>query len=156
MNMTKIAHSFCHPYIGIMNRDHQELIKSLNLHDTQPRRLILDTLMMSKKPITHREIYERIKKKKAAVNLITVYRTLKTFEKLGIIHKHPSSGGFTLCSMPNIEGHHGFLSCRSCGRVEEFSDKKLCHEENRIAKAAGFRASHHISEIIGQCSRCCS
>lgn len=139
-----------------MTRDHQEILKDLNLHDTQPRRLILQALAASKKPLSHREIYEKIKKKKAAVNLITVYRTLKTFEELDVIHRHPSTGGFTLCSMPHTKGHHGFLSCKSCGKVEEFSDKKLCYEENRIAKSAGFRPSHHMSEIIGQCSECCS
>ena len=137
-----------------MKQAHNSILRQFNLHDTQPRRLVLKALAAMKKPASRKEIHDWIQKQDAAVNLATVYRTLQLFEDLGIVHRHPSSGGIVLCSVQSEEGHHGFLSCEKCGKVEEFVDPKLCKEENRIAKQSGFSPSHHISEIIGVCPKC--
>ena len=137
-----------------MKTDPQSILKKFNLRDTQPRRLVLKALMHMKKPASHKEIHNWIEKQDAAVNLVTVYRTLETFEELCVIHRHPSSGKILLCSMTEEEGCHGFLSCEKCGDVEEFCDEDLCSQESRIAKRAGFAPKHHVSEIIGTCSAC--
>lgn len=139
-----------------MKIDPQAILRKCNLRDTQPRRLVLKALMNFNKPTSHKEIHQWIQKQDAAVNLVTVYRALETFEERGVIHKHPSSGGIMLCSMSEEAGHHGFLSCESCGKVEEFCNEDLCSHENRIAKQAGFTPKQHVSEIIGVCSTCSS
>ena len=130
------------------------ILRQFNLRDTQPRRLVLQALMDMKKPASHKQIHRWIDAQDAAVNLVTIYRTLQTFQELGVIHRHPSTGGMVLCSMSDKAGHHGFLSCQECGKVEEFCDNNLCSEENRIAQSAGFEPRHHMSEIIGVCSTC--
>ncbi len=130
------------------------LLRTHNLRDTAPRRLVLAALSSVKKPSTHKEICDRITKRESSVDLVTVYRVLEKFEACGIVHRHPSTGKMTLCSMHDTKGHHGFLSCEKCGTVEEFSDPALCMEENRIAKKAGFRPKYHMSEIIGFCKKC--
>ena len=130
------------------------ILREYNLKDTQSRRFVLKALMHFQKPASHKDIHHWIKEQDAATNLVTVYRTLETFERLGIVHRHPSSGGFILCSMDGEEGHHGFLRCEECGKVEEFCDDTLCHQEDRIAKKAGFAPKNHISETVGLCSEC--
>ena len=130
------------------------ILRRFALRDTQSRRLVLKAFMHFTKPVAHKEIYNWLQKKDAAINLVTVYRILGLFEERGIIHKHPSSGGFILCSMNDEAGHHGFLSCEECGKVEEFIDKTLCGQEDRIAKKAGFAPKNHISEIVGVCAEC--
>ena len=137
-----------------MKTDLQSLLKKCNLRDTQPRRLVLKALMEMKKPASHKEIHEWIESQDAAINLVTVYRTLETFEEKGLLHKHPSSGGVILCSLEHKDGHHSFLSCEECGKVEEFCHKSLCSQEDQIAKKAGFSPRHYMSEIIGVCSQC--
>lgn len=137
-----------------MKADPQAILQQFNLRDTQPRRLVLKALVNMQKPASHKEIHRWIEEQDAAVNLVTVYRTLETFEEIGIIHRHPSSGGIILCSMNEEEGHHGFLSCEKCGMVEEFCNEDLCSKEDRIAKKAGFTPKHHVSEIIGICAGC--
>lgn len=132
----------------------EQILQVHNLRDTQPRRLVLRALAEIGKPATHKEVFDVIQSHEATVNLVTVYRTLDTFEELGIVHRHPSSGGIVLCSKSEQKGHHGFLSCQKCGKVEEFIDPNLCKEENRIAQNAGFRPKNHISEILGVCAKC--
>lgn len=137
-----------------MQNDIRRLLRSHDLRDTQARRSVLEALTQRRSPFTQKELHSDIKKQGIAINLVTIYRILETFEGLGIVHRHPSTGGFTLCSMREHKGHHGFLSCEKCGTVQEFADTKLCGEENRIASQAGFVPKHHVSEIIGLCSRC--
>ena len=136
-----------------MQVDIHELLKTSGLRDTQSRRLVLEALATSSKPISQKEIHLWITKNGSTTNLVTVYRIVEALEKLSIVHRHPSSGGFVLCTMQE-EGHHGFLSCQECGMVEEFSDPSLCKEEDRIARKAGFTPKHHVSEIIGCCADC--
>ena len=144
--------------------DSATLLRQYDLRQTAPRRLVLEALSCLGKPVAAGELHTWIVRNGGSVNLVTVYRTLELFEEKGITHRHPSSGNVTLCALPNEHGHHGtvtgtvtchgFLSCRSCGKVEEFSDPELCRQENRIAKNAGFRVAEHLTEILGTCSSC--
>lgn len=136
-----------------MHAEVQKTLKAHGLRDTQSRRIVIEALSQSPKPISPKDIHLWVTDQGSTINLVTVYRILEAFENLGIVHRHPSSGGFVLCSL-NKEGHHGFLSCQKCGTVEEFVDEKLCAEENRIARKAGFTPKHHTSEIIGVCETC--
>jgi Fur family ferric uptake transcriptional regulator len=129
------------------------ILKSHGLRDTQPRRLVIETLRRGCRPLSPQNLQKTIKAK-AAINTVTVYRVLAVFEKIGLVHRHPCNGMFSLCTMPDTHGHHGFLHCHDCGKVEEFRDERLCKIENDIAKSAKFRPSSHVSEIVGTCRSC--
>jgi Fur family ferric uptake transcriptional regulator len=130
-----------------------EILRQYNLKDTQSRRLVLKAFMNTQKPLTQKEIYKWICNQDATTNLVTVYRTLQLFKDAGIIHRHPSSGGFLLCTVDD-DGCHSFLSCSDCGKVEEFCDVQCCSTKSTIAKRAGFTPTEHVSEIIGVCAAC--
>ena len=130
------------------------LLKRFSLRDTQPRRLVIEALYRSRKPLSPYDLQKKIARRGAAINTVTVYRILDVFEELGIVHKHPCNGLYSLCSIPHKKGHHGFLHCGACGRVEEFLSKRLCKIENAIARSAKFRPRSHVSEILGLCSAC--
>jgi len=132
----------------------ESILKDNGLRDTQPRRLVADALGRLKRPATPQDIELWIAKHGATVNTVTVYRILSLFEQLHVVHRHPCSGEYSLCSLPDRTGHHGFLHCSRCHVVEEFVDESLCREEDRIARRAGFRPHDHVSEILGTCSRC--
>ena len=137
-----------------MTFDSSIVLRAHKLRDTLPRRLTLSALHDLHAPADCKTVLARIRRRQKAVNLVTVYRMLDRFETLGIVHKHPSSGKYTLCSLPDAKGHHGFLSCRKCGRVKEFADSDLCKKEDRIAQRAGFLSESHVSDIVGLCSSC--
>ena len=131
-----------------------EILRQYKLKDTQSRRLVLSALISFQKPVTQKEVYQWICSQDATTNLVTVYRTLKLFKDHDIIHRHPSSGGFLLCTVENNNGCHSFLSCQACGKVEEFCDVQCCSTKSTAAKKAGFTPTEHVSEIIGTCSTC--
>lgn len=133
---------------------YQAILERQGLRVTQSRLLVLEALSTIGKPASQKDLFEHIRKESAQINLVTVYRMLETFVERDIAHKHPSSGGYTLCSLQEQHGHHVLLSCGKCGTVQEHIDAELCKHENRIAKNAGFKPKHHVSEIIGLCPSC--
>lgn len=130
------------------------LLKRNGLRDTRPRRLVIAALQALREPASPAEIQQWIAKKGGAVDAVTVYRILDVLQKLGLTHRHPCSGAATLCALPGTPGHHGFLHCTSCGRVQEYCDASLCKLEDRIAKKAGYSPTSHVSEILGLCPSC--
>lgn len=130
------------------------LLKQRSIRITLQRRLIGDVLKAVPSALTPLEIHTHLAKHNSLVDLVTVYRTLALFEKKHIAHRHPSSGGYLLCTIPEEKGHHGFLTCTSCKRTSEFHEPKFCELEETIARRAKFFATNHISEIIGTCTRC--
>lgn len=128
-------------------------MKAIGLRDTEQRRLILEALSSLTGGADAEQIHTWIKKKNSAVNLVTVYRTLETFLREDLVHRI-NNGRFVLCTIPETHGHHGFLHCDSCSRIEEFHDESLCEKENAIARKAGFQPHRHFSELMGTCSTC--
>jgi len=129
-------------------------MKSHGLRDTQPRRFVIGAMMKRKSPASAYDLQKLIITSGETINTVTVYRILDTLAELGLVHKEPTSGQYFLCSMPDTHGHHGFLHCDSCGKIEEFHNEDLCAVENKIAKAAGFTSKNHVSEISGICETC--
>ncbi len=130
------------------------LLRKHGLRNTQARRLVLETFAQVKRPASAREIHASILRRKSAIDRVTVYRVLSKLESLHVLHRHPCEGTYSLCTLPERGGHHGFLHCSRCGSVEEFVYSALCSQEDRIARAAGFMPADHVTEIVGTCHQC--
>lgn len=137
-----------------MSLDSMHLLAAKGLRATQTRRLVLNAFMKEPVPLLQRELHECIVSDGADISLVSVYRILEAFEKVGLVHKHLSTGGYVLCTADSDHGHHVLLSCQDCGTVEECVDSDFCKHEDRIAKKNGFTPKTHLSELIGVCSSC--
>ncbi|MDA0376371.1 MAG: Fur family transcriptional regulator [bacterium] len=137
-----------------MKQATRTLLRQYNLRITQSRSLVLQAMLSTKTPLTHKEIHRKILKTDGSISLVTVYRILEAYENIGLVHRHLSTGSFILCSLQGEKGHHVMLSCQDCGTVAECIDKDFCKHEDRIAKSAGFSPKAHLSELIGICSSC--
>ena len=98
------------------------------------------------------EIFERVRTRIPTVSLDTIYRTLETFERLGVISRVEildDRGRFD----PNLEPHH-HLVCTVCKSVMDFSWPQL----DKLAPPDRARRWGRISgsrmEVRGICSRC--
>lgn len=131
-----------------------DVLHKAGLRDTQPRRLVVEVLRKTRKPLAPLEIRKAIAAKGQAINAVSVYRILDVLEKQKLLHRHPCDGAVTLCDMPDTPGHHGFLHCISCDEVSEFANEELCRAEDAVAKNAGFVAHSHMTELRGICSHC--
>ena len=68
-------------------------------------------------------VFENVRNRLPTISLDTVYRTLATLEKLGVISRVnvlPEPARFDA----NMEAHHHFL-CTECGAIKDFSSSEL-------------------------------
>jgi Fur family zinc uptake transcriptional regulator len=131
-----------------------QMLKAAHLKDTQPRRLVTEALERIERPVSAADLGRWLTGQRKPLNAVTVYRVMEALERADIVHRHPCNGLYSLCTLPDEKGHHGFLHCRACDRVEEFSSASLCDVEHGIAARAGFTPATHVSEITGTCKKC--
>lgn len=122
--------------------------------DTQPRRLVIEALQKLKEPASPYDIQKQIAKKHGAISIVTVYRIIELYIKLGLVHKHPCSGKLSLCALPGKHGAHGYLHCHGCGDSQEFVSEELSDATSKHAKKFGYTASTPLLEIVGTCKTC--
>ena len=97
-------------------------------------------------------IHKRLQKKLPTVAIDTVYRTLATFDELGIVKKLHVMGERALFD-GNLTKHHHFV-CTRCKRVEdiywpEFDASTIPDKAGQI----GIIQSRHL-ELRGICNQC--
>jgi len=96
----------------------EEICKDAGLKLTHQRLVIYTELLQSREHPSAEILYKRLEKILPTLSLDTVYRTLATFEKLGLVHRLE-----TVTSQARYEAlglrHHHFL-CDECGQVFDF------------------------------------
>ncbi len=137
-----------------MVRDSIRILQAQGHKATKPRKLVLEVLEETEKPLSPYDIQEILHTKGKYLNHVTIYRILDLLCSLSLAHKVLSSGGFVKCSLDAAEGCHRFMVCQECGAIREFADEGLCQGENEFARNLGFYTEHHLSEFSGLCSRC--
>jgi Fur family ferric uptake transcriptional regulator len=132
--------------------NHHNLLKESRLKVTPTRLAVLGIFTCDCKPVNAEDIFEKLKKK--GINLVTIYRTLLSFEKAGILKQidlHKGSAYYELAGH-----HHHHIVCTDCGDVESFDEcgvKNL--SSNLIKKSSKFKTiDQHSLEFFGQCKMC--
>lgn len=134
--------------------DSINLLKKSDYKITGPRMAVLQVLSKAKIPLSAYDIEERIPEN-IPVNVVTIYRVLDVFEKLGIAHRIHTKEGFVRCDFELQEGCHYFAVCNQCGRTDEFVQNE-CEMERVIPKNLPYKSLSHLSEISGVCNQCSS
>ena len=133
----------------------KKLLKSNNLKYTTQRELILKIIYDNDGHFTPEDIYNLIKENHPEVKLgiATVYRTLTLLEDAHIV----SSISFGTQGKKyefGLKEHHDHLVCLSCGRIEEFLDKTIEKQQEKVAEKFNFKMTNHTMKILGTCSVC--
>ena len=137
-----------------MKKQAKEILKEHSLKATPARELILAALGAERRPYNAQEIFETLSKKND-IDLVTVYRTLASFEKAGIAKRVDLRQDAVAYELAG-EHHHHHIVCTECGTVEDF---ELCDMEavtkKVVAKAKRFKAvREHTLELFGVCTAC--
>jgi Fur family ferric uptake transcriptional regulator len=130
------------------------ILKANGLNKTKIREKVLDLFLGSAHALSLSEIESSFEK----LNRVTLYRTLKTFQKKGIIRrtidgtKHPK---FVLCKSPCDNGHaldkHLYFHCTSC-------ENTFCLDHLPIPNIQNLPRGYNIQEtnfiLMGTCPDC--
>jgi Fur family transcriptional regulator, ferric uptake regulator len=93
---------------------------------------------------------EEVRARCPQVGMVTVYRTLDLFCRLGLVRRLDLGDGprYELA-----EDHHHHLICEDCGSVAEF---EWCPVDlqDPLLNGGGFEVRAHSLEVYGTCSAC--
>ncbi len=129
------------------------LLKKKGYKITQGRLSILNIFSKHHIPLNAEGVFKYTKGNK--VDVATIYRTLKSFEKSGILKRVDLRSDSVYFELNN-DHHHHHLVCKKCGEIEDvdicgidkISDKVLKHS-SKFKKILD-----HSLEFFGVCNSC--
>jgi len=118
---------------------------------TKTRQLVF-TALQDKEPQTMHEVVAACA---GQADRASVYRTVKLFEKLGIVQRLQIGWKYKLELSDRFHRHHHHLTCLKCGRTFALpGDPNLEQRLKLLATGQNFRMAGHQLEIQGVCQSC--
>ncbi len=130
----------------------ENLLNSADLRRTGPRAAILSVLLQAGKPLTQGQIAANLAD--AVPNKVTVYRTLESFCKAGLVHKafmHKRAWHFELADRCTESQCHPHFACKKCGVISCLVGLSVSIVEG-LKK--GFVIHRQQVRLEGLCPRC--
>ena len=130
----------------------QKICRSNGLKLTHQRIQIFSELASSSEHPSAESIYKRLVSRYPSLSLDTVYRTLFTFEKLGIISKVQALDDRARFDGNPLPHHH--MVCTKCKNIIDFywpafDDMQLPHETKKWGRVKSIQV-----ELRGVCDSC--
>ena len=135
---------------SLVNRTLLQLSEA-GLRITKQRKALLSTLAEADNPLSADETHAQLAK--GTCDLVTVYRSLEQFEKIGVLQLGVRENGTKVYCLSHGHDHHHHLTCRSCGRTERV-DLCMGVELEKVGKSYGFTDMTHVMEVFGTCPDC--
>lgn len=129
------------------------IFKQHNIQATANRKVILGIFLENSRPLDTQFILDELKKKKISMDRVTVFRTINSFVKSGLLNKLEFNEGKSRYEL-TINRHHHHLVCTKCGRVTCIDECNIESVENKISKENRFKITSHRVEFFGVCSTC--
>lgn len=130
-------------------------LRMAGLRITRPRRSIVELLERTRTPLTAGAIHEALRKRRIAIDLASVYRTLAVLETQSLIHRLSVVEGVIRCE-PGFAGAqcHHHIVCRRCGEAKEFRCDGLGALRGELMRTTHWRGEEHRIELLGLCPAC--
>ncbi|MCT4687582.1 Fur family transcriptional regulator [Vallitalea sp.] len=130
-----------------------DLLKNNGYKLTNQRKIIIEALYHSDKPISMEEWLLLTKDKNPGINLSTIYRNIDVLEDLGLLEKIRPKDGNIKYTLNLMENHAHFLICKRCGKAEAI-ECCLSNEFKKIIEDKEFDLIEHNLELYGYCKEC--
>jgi Fur family ferric uptake transcriptional regulator len=133
-----------------------ERMQSRGLRMTWQRRMLAELLDEADEHLDAERIYQVARGKDPRIHRATVYRTLGTLKKLGLIDELDLMhyGGDRHFYEVRTSAFHIHLVCMRCGSVDEPDGGFWDELKDRVRHETGFRAEAVRLEVGGVCARC--
>ena len=140
-----------------MSKKAKDILSENNISVTLPRLIIIEELLIYRKPITVELLIRKVSNKVATS---TLYRVLNDLKRNGILEEFATPENDTVVELSlNEHDHHHHVFCTKCGEVEDVTlskdiEKQLGAEISNIQKTSKYLIKEHTLELIGLCSNC--
>lgn len=125
------------------------------LRNSSKRNAVISAFVSSNKHLNAEGLYDMVKKIKAGIGFVTVYRTLKLLVEYGFAREVDFKDGFTRYEIKDeLSSQHDHLVCVRCGNITEFKGNEVETMKRRAHMKTGFKSMYHRLEIFGVCWKC--
>ncbi len=131
-----------------------ESLKSGGKKLTKPRKALLEILESSPLPITAAEVHARLRKKRHAADLVTVYRNLTMLQELGLVNPVGLHEGQMRYEVRHGREHHHHIQCRGCGLIVDLLLCPIKRLTDLVERQTQFAVEGHALEFFGWCPQC--
>ena len=145
------------------HHDHKKFLESSltvlrekKLKVTRPRKLLLELLIEEHGPFTTEELHRKLntRDKTLKCDLVTVYRSLSSFEAIGLVSPCQFGDNSVRYEFRSPSGeHHHHVICRKCRKVETLDGCFLGNAAKTLSKK-GYTDLSHVLEVFGICPAC--
>ena len=136
---------------GLIERMHAR-----GLRITHQRRLLAELLESAEEHLDAEEVYRLAHRRDPEIHRATIYRTLNTLKKLGLIDEldlmHVNGERHYYEIRPRTLHIH--LVCMRCGKVEEPGGRFWEDIKTRVRTETGFKPDMVRVEMGGRCTAC--
>ncbi len=141
----------------------RERLVAEGLRFTQARRAILSIFSRNSGHLSAEDIYLIIHRVNPSIGFATVYRTLDTLTRIGILQRLDFGDGrarYELVESREKKRQHHHLICLRCGKIidhQNFTDEEIeliKKTEETLAKRYNFEIKSHIMHFYGLCEEC--
>jgi Fur family ferric uptake transcriptional regulator len=119
---------------------------------TRSQDRILNLLKDLPTPISAQDLYMHLRAHKQSMGLATVYRSLDTLKKAGLVQVRTQPTGESLYMTIQEDRHH--LTCLTCGQSIPIDECPVHHLEDELTKQHHFKIHYHTLEFFGLCEQC--
>jgi Fe2+ or Zn2+ uptake regulation protein len=130
----------------------RRLCRKRGLRSTVQRRVILETVLDLDNHPTADQVYERVVDRLPGLSRTTVYRTLESLVRLGVITKACHPGAVARYDRRTDLHHH--LICLQCDGIADISDARLDDLEIPDTSTYGFEVADFRVQLRGLCRQC--
>lgn len=137
-----------------LTRDVENYCQDKNIRFTEPRRMVLEIIASSAKPIGAYDVLAALGKKIENPKPPTAYRAIEFLQEHGFIHRIESLNAYVLCHSDHKHNGSQFMICDKCGKVTE---THLCHLPGELSdkiKTSHFHLKSWNLELHGFCATC--
>lgn len=131
----------------------KEVLRERGLRSTSQRLAVIHVLHESGRSLSVGEIHDGVRDILGGTGLATIYRTLETFEGLGVVrrlHFPDGESGYAFSRAGNA--HH--MVCLTCRSVSDFPECPVKSFDLAPLERTGFRVKDHFVQFFGQCADC--
>jgi Fe2+ or Zn2+ uptake regulation protein len=132
--------------------EHAHLLRQAGLRVT-PQRLAVAREVMNRQHPTAAEVYEAVRGQFPTMGLATVYATLNTMSRRGLVKPLPFAEAVRFDA--NVSPHANLI-CTRCGRITDFEGciDLLGQLRDRTQEGAGFALDTERLDLYGTCESC--
>ena len=120
---------------------------------TGARRIVYRILLEAPAPLSASEVDQALSGSERSIDLVTVYRTLETLEKCGLVTRIDRlAQGWRYA--PRAKDHSHQITCSRCGASSPLEHCDLERLEKSLERVTGFADIHHSLQFYGTCPGC--